>query len=405
MPITNTNSAYGTVTKSFHWLTALLILTVFPIGLIAQNLPYDTGEQLARKALFFSLHKTFGVTLFFVALLRILWALTQSKPALLNADERLEAFAAETVHWLLYISLIIVPLSGWLHHAASEGFAPIWWPLGQSLPFIPKSESVAHFFSTWHFVFTKVLAVSLILHILGAVKHAVIDKDQTLQRMWFGKNTVGNLSAQKHTATARTAALIVYAIAVIGASALSFNAKEPVTDPIRASTETEQTSGNWQVIDGTLALSIVQFGNTVDGQFDNWQAVIDFDETVLDGFAGSVLVTIDIPSLTLGSVTDQAKGPDYFDSEAHPTALFEADILALGDGQFDAVGTLTLRGVEAPLILPFVLTAENGIASMEGIVTTDRRDFSIGDNMQDESSLAFGVDLKISITAHKISPE
>ncbi|NRB04188.1 MAG: cytochrome b/b6 domain-containing protein, partial [Rhodobacteraceae bacterium] len=124
----NTAQHYGSVAKTFHWLTALLILTLIPTGIIANGLPFETSEELARKARLFSVHKTLGVVLFFVALARILWALRQRKPDGLASHNKVEGFAAETVHWLLYGSLVLVPMTGWIHHAATTGFAPIWWP-------------------------------------------------------------------------------------------------------------------------------------------------------------------------------------------------------------------------------------------------------------------------------------
>ncbi|MEX0339096.1 MAG: cytochrome b, partial [Arenibacterium sp.] len=111
MPVSNSTQSYGSVTKTFHWLTALLVLTLIPLGIIANRLPYDTSEQLAQKAYLFSLHKTLGVTMFAVAVLRILWALAQPKPGALNAKRRVEHLLAETVHWLLYGSLVLVPLT------------------------------------------------------------------------------------------------------------------------------------------------------------------------------------------------------------------------------------------------------------------------------------------------------
>ncbi|HKK97771.1 MAG TPA: cytochrome b/b6 domain-containing protein, partial [Marivita sp.] len=180
MHLTNTQSQYGVVTKTFHWLTALGIVLVIPLGIIANDMPYDTSEQLADKAWLFSLHKTVGVTVFFVALARIAWAVSQPKPAPLHPDRKAETLLAEIVHWLLYGSLILVPLSGWIHHAATEGFAPVWWPFGQNLPLVPDDAAVAEAFAGLHIVFERVLVISLILHVGGAVKHAVIDKDSTL---------------------------------------------------------------------------------------------------------------------------------------------------------------------------------------------------------------------------------
>ena len=133
MPARNSQTHYGSVTKLFHWLTALLILTALPLGVFGSyGIDTTTEAGISQAAWVFSLHKTIGISAFLVAVLRILWALTNTKPGLLNADHKLEATAAEVVHWLLYISLVIVPLSGWLHHAAASGFAPILWPLGQS---------------------------------------------------------------------------------------------------------------------------------------------------------------------------------------------------------------------------------------------------------------------------------
>ena len=140
MPAQNTLQRYGSVARTLHWLTALLILTAIPLGLVATDMPFDTGEALAAKANLFSIHKTVGVAAFFVALIRILWAFTQPRPVPLHPDRRAETWLADLVHWMLYVSMLAVPLSGWVHNAAVTGFAPILWPFGQTLPFVPQSE-------------------------------------------------------------------------------------------------------------------------------------------------------------------------------------------------------------------------------------------------------------------------
>ncbi len=187
MSRSNSPVHYGSVTKTFHWLTALLILSAIPLGLIATDLAHriEAGETdlVARTTLLFSLHKTIGIAAFLTALGRILWALSQPRPGLLHGERRAEATLAGTVHWLLYGAMLITPLSGWVHHAATTGFAPIWWPLGQTLPFVPQSAAVADAATTVHFLASRVLILSILLHVAGALKHHVIDRDDTLRRM------------------------------------------------------------------------------------------------------------------------------------------------------------------------------------------------------------------------------
>lgn len=395
MATSNTVTRYGSVTRIFHWLTALLILTLIPVAIIAHELPYDTSEQLARKAWLFSLHKTLGVTVFFVALLRILWAVSQPKPASLHPERRMENFLAETAHWLLYGSLVLAPLSGWIHHAATAGFAPIWWPLGQSLPMVPKSESVAALFGGLHWVFGKVMIVSLLLHMAGALKHHFIDKDATLRRMVTGAPELAPLSAPTHhTRTPLAAAVTVWAAVLLGAT--FFGVYSPKEGAQAA--QLAEVASDWSVQDGTIAITVQQFGSAVEGQFESWTADIAYDPTITDGISGQVEVVIAIGSLTLGSVTDQAMGPDFFDVIQFETASFAADLVSGLDG-FVADGTLTIRDTTIPLSMPFRLSVEGDSANMQASLTLDRMDFGIGANMPDESSLGFGVDVQIMLTA------
>jgi cytochrome b561/polyisoprenoid-binding protein YceI len=399
MAIANTTAGYGAVARGFHWLTALLILTAIPLGLIANGIPLDSDTAVAQKTLLFSIHKTIGVTVFFVALGRILWALTQPHPAPLHPDRRVETFLASMVHWTLYASLVLVPLSGWLHHAATTGFAPIWWPFGQSLPFVPVDFQVAEFFASWHWVFTKVLVAALILHVAGALKHALIDRDSTLARMVSGRGDAVP-SAPERSRAPVAAAVALWLAAIAAGSALGWPHAEAAEELAAA---TPAAANEWLIEGGTLSITVRQMNTDVTGSFTDWVATVDFDPASNDPIKGNVEATIAIDSLTLGSVTAQALGPDFFDATNNPLATFSAIITEHpnGDGYL-ALGTLSLRGVEMPVELPFSFRPEGDRATVRAETTIDRRDFAIGQNLADEGTLGFAVGIVIDLTAQRL---
>lgn len=387
MALTNTPDTYGTIAKLFHWTTAILIFAIIPLGIIASRAPIGTEEEIAKVFTLFSLHKTLGIAVFFVALGRILWALTQVKPNGLHPERKVESFTAETVHWLLYGSLVLAPLSGWIHHAALDGFAPIWWPFGQNLPLVPKDPATAHLFGNIHWIFTKVMAVSILLHVAGALKHHVIDKDATLRRMWFGKAKLPK--TQTHRAPAAAPLLATAIFAVTGFIASTWHEST-------ATTALQTVPSDWVVESGTVSIGITQLGSDVTGNFSEWTASIAFDPEAGPNF-GEVTAQIAIDSLTLGTVTGQAMGADFFDQSNHPTATFAARITGT-QNDYRAEGTLTIKGISAPVVLPFALQIDGDTATMNGNLTVNRRDFAIGDGT-DDGSLAPEVLIQIELIA------
>lgn len=395
----NDAQSYGRVAKFFHWTTALLILTAIPLGIIANGMPFETSEELARKALVFSIHKTVGVTAFFVALARIAWALSQPRPAPLHPDRRAETLAAEVVHFTLYGAIVLVPLSGWIHHAATTGFAPIWWPFGQSLPFVPKSNGVAETFAALHVIFERVLILALVLHVAGALKHRLIDRDQTLARMWPGATSVPELAPHRTGMAPPLGAVAAFALAIgIGAwLGLFAHDAETATTPAL-----QQVASDWTVQEGRLGFSVAQMGQPVTGSFADWTAAIRYDEAT---GTGDVEVTVAIGSLSLGQVTGQALGAEFFDAANHPTAVFTGDIapaVEAGAATHIATGTLTLKGTEMPVTLPFTLSVDQATATMQGALSLGRLDFGIGPNYPDGSQVGLEVTVQTELTATRI---
>lgn len=387
---TNTANSYGSVARVFHWLTALIILSAIGLGLLAKRGSFD---GIDGQVLSYSLHKTLGIAALIVASLRILWALSQKHPAPVHPDRRAETFAAELAHWLLYVSMIIVPLAGWAEHAATEGFAPILWPFGQSLPFIPKSGHLAETLAAVHSTFAWVLIATIAAHVAGALKHLLIDRDGVLARMTKGHPAGAPVPAPGSVAAhLAPAALAVAIFAAGGAYALATRPETPAATPAL-----ETVASQWTVTEGTLTFGIRQLGSPVQGSFSDWTAAINFDEKT---GTGDVTVTINLGSVSIGTVTDQAKGAAFFDVANHPTATFTARIRPEGDA-FLAEGQLEMKGATVPLTLPFTLTITDGVAQMAGKVTMDRRDWAIGQGYDDEGSVAFPVELAVALTAKR----
>ena len=309
MQFGNTDNSYGFAARALHWTTALVILAAFPLGILANGQDLTTDDGIRRAFLLFSLHKTTGVLAFALGIIRLFWRLSQPRPAPIHPERRLENFAAGTVHWMLTIALIIVPLAGWISHSATPELAPIWWPFGQSLPFVPVDDAVAQKSATIHWLFTKILLAAVVLHIAGALKHLLRDKDDVLVRMWRGTAS-GPLGNKRQIAPA-SVALMIWAAALSTGLLLDDSQTRqaaPVTQewPL-ADAEVVLIDGSGQVLATASAYGFIlvfdpNSRNEVKGTLD---LTVPLDALVGPG-AEDILATAPFPLLQfLGTVTGE----------------------------------------------------------------------------------------------------
>lgn len=415
MQLTNTAESYGLVHQSLHWATAILILVLLPMGVYMHDLPIDNSAQIADKVWFYSLHKSIGMAALFVAITRVFWAIYQPHPRPLHGG--MEGFAAKTVHHLLYGTIIAMPILGWLYHAATEGFAPIWWPFSQDLPFVPKDVMLSNFFKTAHFVCGILLVLSLGLHIAGAIKHAVIDKDKTLDRMLPGRyQMTGNLPAeQKQSPFSLVVALTAAAIAIgstfivynfeYGAPTIAANQQASENQVIEtqvsevASSTDDNVPNSWNIdyANSPLQIDVAQLGTPVTGTFATWKADVIFDPSDLEN--AKIAAEVNVTSLTLGDVSDRAKSSEFLNAEANPTARFTSNSVEKTDTGFAAIGKLELAGITKDFTINFTFEENNDKAIVRGEATIQRLDFNVGTTFVDDSSVGREIKLKISISA------
>jgi len=392
--LTNTATRYGAISRLLHWIIALLVLTALALGGLGKLIP-RTANTVEFLQLLYSTHKTIGVTVLALAILRVVWAFTRPRPVPLHPERKAETYAAEVAHWLLYAAIFVLPLSGWVMHSAEIGYAPIWWPFAQNLPFIPKSETLAATAASVHLVAAIVMATTVAAHIGGALKHSFIDRDGTLARMVRGTQAGDPKLVHTTATTVVVVALTIWSTAIGAGVAISMIPGDNAAPTLAPVTET----AGWAVQDGTVSITITQLGAPVTGSFGAWQATIDYDPAT---GAGEVTAMIDTTSLTLGSVSDQAKGPEFFDVANFARAEFVGTIMQTEGPSHTATGTLTLVGQGVPVVLEFDLDLSDTTATMSGTTTLDRRDFGMGVAYGDESSVGFTVEVSIELTATQV---
>jgi len=181
MQLRNSSSRYGWVSIFLHWGVALAVFGLFAMGLWMVGLDYyDTWRKDAPD-----LHKSIGLTLMAVMLLRVVWRFISPPPPTLSSYSRMTRLGAKLGHGFLYVSLFAVMIAGYLISTADGVGIPVFGlfeipALVSGLPDQADNAGAIHFYLAW------VLVIFSGLHALAALKHHFIDRDVTLTRM-FGR--------------------------------------------------------------------------------------------------------------------------------------------------------------------------------------------------------------------------
>lgn len=182
-----TPTIWSRTARLFHWLIAALILVQASIGLYMTQLP------LSPKIIpWYDFHKSLGLTILALAVLRLGWRLAQTRPAEIPMPGWQTAMARIT-HVLLYILIFAIPLSGYWFDSASA-LRPLYWWGWVQIPHLPvQGEQIAAIAHATHVTLFWILVAITALHVAGALKHHFLDRDDTLRRMlpWGGRRQAG----------------------------------------------------------------------------------------------------------------------------------------------------------------------------------------------------------------------
>lgn len=175
------SQSYTRTAIALHWIIALLIIGQLIGGKVMMWL--DPGSA---KFELFQLHKSFGIMILLLSILRLIWRLLHKPPALPAGMKAYEKIGAKLSHIGFYVLIIGTPIAGWVMVSASELrittkiFKLVRWP---DFPGVPRSESFEDLMKDVHEYMAYAIILLLILHIGAALKHHFVNKDDVLARM------------------------------------------------------------------------------------------------------------------------------------------------------------------------------------------------------------------------------
>ena len=177
MPIKNTREQWGSVSKILHWVVVLLILMMAWIGLRMGDMP-NGPDKIASYAL----HKSVGITILMLVLLRIGWRWYAGSPGALPGAPRWQERIASLTHLALYALLLAMPLSGWILNSAS-GFPLQWFGLVNLPAIAGKDHDLHELAEDIHEWLFWAMVTLVVVHAAAAFYHHLFVRDATLTRM------------------------------------------------------------------------------------------------------------------------------------------------------------------------------------------------------------------------------
>ncbi len=410
--MTRNPNRYATIAIVLHWLIAAAIIFQIVLAWRMDDLKTPLGFALVQ------MHKSVGISILLLSVARLSWRLLNPPPPEPAGLARWELWLSKCVHIALYGIMIGMPLTGWLVVSASKIqiptllFGVVPWPHLPVADLAPAAKAMWQNVGKYgHGLLAWAAYLLVVLHVAGALKHQLFDRDMALlARMAPGAKAGKWLDPR----------LLAIALGGFGIIALAWlfqptllatappppsvaEVPEPAANAVPVTAERVVGPSKWALSQGSsLSFSTSWGGQAISGRFDRFSADILFAPEALD--QAKVSVSIDLASAVTGDVQrDQSlPGADWFDTATHPKATFAATRFEkVGDERFIAHGKLTLRGVSKPMDLAFRLKIDGDKATMSGVTTLDRTAFGVGQGewqATDQIPAQVKVSIKLSAT-------
>ena len=177
MTLKNTDDRWGAVSQLFHWVIVALILVMAYIGLTMGDLPNGP-----RKINIYALHKSIGLTILALAVLRVLWRVYAGTPRPVPNTPIWQERIAGLTHLAIYALLFAIPISGWVLNSAA-GFPLQWFGIVNLPHIVDKSHDLHELAEEAHELMFWLLMLLVVAHAGAAFYHHLFQRDATLARM------------------------------------------------------------------------------------------------------------------------------------------------------------------------------------------------------------------------------
>lgn len=385
---------YSAISIILHWAIALAIVGNFVLGWWMHH-AVDEPDSRSLAIHAYQIHKSLGLTILALSLLRLGWRLLHRPPPLPAAMPAWEQAASRITHWAFYGFMILIPLSGWIYvstqwrDGAPLNVPTLWFGLFE-VPHLFGLHDIAVESRQWmasageeaHELMAKAMMLLLVLHIAAAVKHHFVDRDLVLRRMLPILRDRGAID-QPETSGVRRMVLVAGFIGIL-AGTLAVIAALFVpsdTDPVAATSGiTTAADSEWRIDpdNSSIRFSGTHAGNPFEGRFTRWQGEIQLDPLKPDESFAKVVVYTD--SATDGVPLHDRSLPksEWFDVANHSTAVAQTTkIQPDGDDRYTMAGLLTIKGRDIP-VSPFTLETEGDRLTISGITQVDRAAADLG---------------------------
>lgn len=393
--------SYSRLSKIIHWVMAVIILLMISTGFFMVQMNFSPF-----KFEIYALHKSFGFLILLLVVFRLIARFTKPTPPPIKTHSVYEKFLSKAVHILLYMLMILIPVSGWLMSSAGD-FPQQFFGLFEMPDLVEKNKEIFAFFRESHELFGFSILLIIGLHMAGAFKHEYIDGDETLRRM-----------TKKNLSMVSLVYLTVLFVALWLGPWMILSKNPPQEEQLVVSNSlpntkappSEKIVNAWDIIQdhSHIKFSADQYGTSFEGAFKTLSGQIIFDPEDLAN--SGVRIEVDLTSIQTGSSDrdQQALGHDWFFTDEFPKAIFEStEFIKTAPNHFLVTGKLTLRDQTQIISFPFTLDIEEKsealkVAKMTAELSLNRLDYGVGQGQwEDGKAIGKIIELQITLSAEQ----